>query len=903
MKAPRLISVLCIFFAFSFASAQRLKYSQVKIFVPKQQVADLQRRGLDVDHAYYNNEEQSLSLILDTQELTKLKATGVRYKVTADDKELSKTSDPADFSKNDNSRQTKGPSAKLLFNTPDRSFSSSIVTPAAFTAGTAPGMSGYYTFAEIKQKLDNMVANYPGLVKLESIGKTYQNRDLWALTISDNAAVNENEPEILYTGMHHAREPLGMMNLIFFMQYLLENYATNDRIREIVNSRELVFIPCMNPDGYEYNRLDRAGGGPGLWRKNRQPNGDGTIGQDLNRNYGFGFDYPNGGSSDVSTADNYHGDFAFSAIETQIMRDYLPTRDFKYALNYHSYGGYWIHGYCVPTGTLSATDVDVIGTTGAMATKHNIYEVGTPLQTVGYEGNGSSDDWFLGGDGTRRPPIYAISPEVGLGLATFWPASGTIIDYCKEVFFSNLQAALFAGSYVDVDDATSMALTTTTGNFQFTVRRLGRVDAPVTVTVLPLQNISSVGAPATVASIPAYLGSTTLSVPYTLHPSITAGLRVRFVVKTETGGVTKLDTLVKFYNPTMLLNNNMETGTLATSWTANPTTSWNYSTTSAYSGTRSLHETAGTGNYANNTTSTVTTLTPLNLAATTSAAYLTFWTRYRSENGQDKLQVKVSTNGTAYTALPGTRSIVETKGTLGGVPSYTGRQDYWVKEVVDLSSVIGNASVYLRFEFTSNGTGQDQGFFIDDVQVLRSGVPLITLPIKFTDVAAVKVEGEVRIRWESETDASHRHFEVERSSDGINFATIHTTADRSQVQYATDHSPHTGKNYYRIKAVGQGGAQYSKTVVVVFDKSSIVRLYPNPAVNQLNVETQGLAEGKYQVQIINVTGQVINAREVEITNQFSTITVNTTGISKGNYQLCVRKISGELVEVRSFVKQ
>jgi len=896
MKLNRTVYVLCLCFVFLAANAQeKLKFSQVKIYVAKEQVARLQEAGLDLDHAVYNSNEQSLTTTLDSKEIEKLKLTGVRFKTTIDDEEQDflRRNDPKDFFRYDHSRNNASNIGRLLFNTPDRSFTNTIVTPAAFNQGS---MGGYLTYAEMKKELDSMVLNYPNLVRLDSVGVTHENRIIWQLKISDNASSDENEPEILYTGIHHAREPLGMMNLIFFMQYLLENHATNDRIKEIVNSRELFFLPCLNPDGYVYNQTMNPSGG-GLWRKNRQPNSDGSIGQDLNRNYGFGFAYPNSGSSATTTADNYRGDSAFAAKETQFMKQYLRTRNFQYAVNYHSYGGYWIHGYCVPTGSLSSTDSAIIKTTGAMATRNNIYEVGTPLETVGYNANGSSDDWFMGGDAGIRPPVYAISPEVGLGLSTFWPAASTIIGYCKEVFYGNLQAALFAGSYVDVDDNTNIALTSTSGNFNLLVRRIGRVDSSVRVSIIPLQNIATVGAPVTIASLPAYLGTATPSISYTLQSGITNGQRIRFVVRTETGGVTKLDTIVKFFNPTVMLEDNMESGTVGTKWS---TSSWNYVSGVAYSGTRSLHE-SPSGSYANSSTLTINTLNTLDLSNAT-AAYVSFWVRHRSQPGYDKLQVRVSANGTTYTSLPGIHTIVENKGTLGNIPSLTGYQDYWVREVFDLSSVLGFNAVRLRFEFTSDASVTDQGFYIDDVQVIKSIANLITLPIRFNDIKAIKAEDKVLVRWEASIDANHRLFEVQRSADGVNFSTIYSTTDRSEVYYTSDLTPIMGTNYYRIKAIGEGAPQYSKTVSVVFDQSSLVKLYPNPVKDQLQLELNGITAGRYQLHIITTTGQVVSYKEFDVTNQSRILNVNTNGLNRGNYQLCVRKENGELVEVRSFVK-
>jgi hypothetical protein len=54
-------------------------------------------------------------------------------------------------------------------------------------------------------EINAVAAAYPNIVQKFSIGKSYQNRDLWAVKISDNVQTDENEPEILYVGLHHAR--------------------------------------------------------------------------------------------------------------------------------------------------------------------------------------------------------------------------------------------------------------------------------------------------------------------------------------------------------------------------------------------------------------------------------------------------------------------------------------------------------------------------------------------------------------------------------------------------------------------------------------------------------------------------------------------------------------------------
>ncbi|MCG2825594.1 MAG: Ig-like domain-containing protein, partial [Thermoplasmatales archaeon] len=102
----------------------------------------------------------------------------------------------------------------------------------------------YYNYTTATNELQNTAANYPSITKLYSIGKSCENRDIWAMKVSDNVAVNEtDEPDILYMGMHHAREWMTVEVPIYFLNYLVNNYGTDSEVTWLVNNRELWIIP------------------------------------------------------------------------------------------------------------------------------------------------------------------------------------------------------------------------------------------------------------------------------------------------------------------------------------------------------------------------------------------------------------------------------------------------------------------------------------------------------------------------------------------------------------------------------------------------------------------------------------------------------------------------------------
>jgi len=213
---------------------------------------------------------------------------------------------------------------------------------------------GYHNLSEVETKLFNIAAKHPNIAKVFDLGKLYpgasgspkrtaQNRPLYAIKISDNPAINESdEPDLLYMGLHHAREWISVEVMLYFLDYLIDNSVTNNTIKNIINNNELWLIPVVNPDGLFYSqnvRDDINNTNSNQWRKNRnESNGNPGLqdndwargdGVDLNRNYGYQWGYDNSGSSPDTNNQLYRGTAPFSEVETQLVRDLALARDFK----------------------------------------------------------------------------------------------------------------------------------------------------------------------------------------------------------------------------------------------------------------------------------------------------------------------------------------------------------------------------------------------------------------------------------------------------------------------------------------------------------------------------------------------------------------------------------------------
>ncbi len=188
----------------------------------------------------------------------------------------------------------------------------------------------YYTYDTMTATLKKWVAAYPNICRMESIGKSCENRDIWALKISDNPEKNEKEPAALIMGLHHSREWISVEVPMATAKTLLEGYGTDERLTRLVNEREIWFVPVVNPDGLIYSQTSQQ-----FWRKNRRKNANGSFGVDPNRNYGY--KWGSVGSSDSPSADTYHGTGPFSEPETCAIRDFARREMFSADITFHSY--------------------------------------------------------------------------------------------------------------------------------------------------------------------------------------------------------------------------------------------------------------------------------------------------------------------------------------------------------------------------------------------------------------------------------------------------------------------------------------------------------------------------------------------------------------------------------------
>ena len=220
----------------------------------------------------------------------------------------------------------------------------------------------YYSYQEMTDLLHDLQSQHPDIMMVESYGKTNQNRDIWFVKISDNVEIDEDEPGILLLGAHHGDEKISFELLIYFINYMMENYEKEntdddndglinedkidgkdndndgeidedpdeDRVRFAIDNTQIYLIPMINPDGVEANT-----------RKNCNP--DSLHGVNTNRNFGYDWIYydlfPGRYQSlwtTLETSGNYRGSGPYSETETQAVKSVAETFTINISLSYHS---------------------------------------------------------------------------------------------------------------------------------------------------------------------------------------------------------------------------------------------------------------------------------------------------------------------------------------------------------------------------------------------------------------------------------------------------------------------------------------------------------------------------------------------------------------------------------------
>jgi hypothetical protein len=673
----------------------QLNYSRVKIYADNYELSELANKGVTLDHGHHKLNQWCI-VDISEKEMAILDEEGVPYDLLISDVSSYYAEHINDPITRDDRSDCDG-AAEPGYN-PD--------TPENFNLGD---MGGYFTYEEYLAELDAMRAAYPDLIS-EKSGisdfETWEGRPIHWVRISDNPDTDEaEEEEVLYTAIHHAREPMSLSQTIFYMWYLLENYGTNDEVTFLVDHTEMYFVPMINPDGYKYNHTTNPGGG-GMHRKNRNPDiGFDNKGVDLNRNYAYHWN--ESGTSPFEDGDTFAGDSAFSEPETQAIKWFCENHNFKFAFNAHSHGDLLLFPIGWAYGEF-AEDHDYFQAYTNHMSVHNGY-IGQKSTEL-YPAAGDSDDWMYVDDLETKPEIFAVTPEVG---DAFWPPSSAIIPTCKEMLFSNLVMAHLPHVYGVTQDLEDNRLTASSGYLNYSLERLGLKDGDITISMSGVSGITISG-DLNVHDL-AIMEMVEDSISYELDPGLGFGDEIKYVIHTDNGTWVRHDTVIKYFGMGSVVFSDDCTDLF--NWTGD----WALTNETYYSPATCITDSPYDDTYGNNVDKEIELDESFAFEEAT-YAYVNFRAKWEIESDYDYVQFMASTNdGASWTPLCGNYTVLGVYPQDVDEPLYEGFQEYWVQEEIDLTDYIGESDVRFKFRLITDGGLQMDGFYFDDFSVITDG--------------------------------------------------------------------------------------------------------------------------------------------------------------------------------------
>ena len=618
--------------------------------------------------------------------------------------------------------------------------SSAIGRDGAFRIQSLPpfgagSMGGYWTLDEVKMKLDDLVASDAESVvadQLDTLGTTVLGRPIWGLRIGRAVSGPDPRPVAFLSALTHAREPGGMQSLFYFVDDLLAGYGSDPFKTSLLERRVVYIVPVVNPDGYQLNvntYVANGGSSFGNWRKNARDNdNNGTHsssndGVDLNRNYGYKWNYNNVGSSGSFTSQTYRGPSAFSEPETRAQRDRVALLQPKTGLAFHTYSDLFLH----PWGwtAAAAPDSELFYELNDECTLGIGYQSG-PAPRVLYEVNGEFNDWCYG-DTLIKPRYFSWTPEAGSAADGFWPPPSRITPIAVENLRSCYTMAAAAGTYVRVDNSTLVEGSLPAGNaahLAVCARNIGLAvtTAPLSASLVSLDPGAVVLDPGPIA-YPTLgsrqSGDATAGATFWIaaHDSVTPGRLVRFRVEFTTAeGEYSRDTVeVAVGVPTVLAADGASSD--LAQWSAGG--SWGIVSNDPRHPSLYFADSPA-GNYAASTDAALVLKGRLDLSSALHA-YAVFESRWNLETDYDGEVVEASLDSVTWTPLRGRASV---SGLFApqpaGAPVYEGARWRWREERVDLSPFAGPTASAVRFRFRTlaDGGAQFDGFNFDSLRIV-----------------------------------------------------------------------------------------------------------------------------------------------------------------------------------------
>jgi murein tripeptide amidase MpaA len=121
-----------------------------------------------------------------------------------------------------------------------------------------PRFDRFYRHDELARLLHGYADAYPGLVRLQSLGKSHEGRDIWLAVLTNTATgADTDKPAFWCDGNIHAAELTASTACLYWLHRLLTRYGDDAAVTQLLDTRAVYIAPRLNPDGAELALADR----------------------------------------------------------------------------------------------------------------------------------------------------------------------------------------------------------------------------------------------------------------------------------------------------------------------------------------------------------------------------------------------------------------------------------------------------------------------------------------------------------------------------------------------------------------------------------------------------------------------------------------------------------------------
>ncbi len=295
-------------------------------------------------------------------------------------------------------------------------------------------MNGYKDYFAIQSIINYLQKKYPDYIRISTLGKSYQNRDIILIHLTNHKNQNQSKIPLYFNALHHGNELLTIeyvLDMLFLLlgetyieiplNYNKKNllfFIQEEERKNFLNAFDIYLIPIVNPDGLE-----------NFWYKSIVSGRKNARNVDLNRNYPF---YWNSNVYFASSFDekayNFKGKNGGSEKEIQYILNFLLENPCSFSISYHTYANKILFPYTIDHVWNPVPDRAYYFGKMILKDAYSFRKKNYILSRKLYSVDGTDQDWIFNQtgciaflvEGSMNLPVYDVAKWSILGIRRIW---------------------------------------------------------------------------------------------------------------------------------------------------------------------------------------------------------------------------------------------------------------------------------------------------------------------------------------------------------------------------------------------------------------------------------------------------------------------------------------------------